>query len=724
MADKTTDDAEEVLDRTSGAAPKSGEDILSIALEQFDALYPSLQEERAEALDDRLFVSKSGAQWYGAWGDQWANSIMVEVNKTAQGCEKISANYRANRMNVTFRPVGTSAANDAAEVLNGMYRADFYNSKGQQALDNAFEEGMQGGYGAWRLTNVYCDEYDDDDDRQKIVFQTIVDADQSVYWDPNARLYDKSDAMYCFVVTAMSPEAFRKQYGDSPVDWPDANWRRYFEWFRRDVVRVAEYYRIQETTDTVYTLEHAATGETRKEWAKDLEENGLKDLKIEGWKVVKTKKGAKRRECRKWVMSGAAILGSPEGKVIAGGNIPVIPYYGKRWYIDNMERARGHVRLAKDPQRIYNSQISKLVETSALSPIERPIFTPEQIAGHENDWANANIDRAAYSLLNAIENPDGSQMPAGPIGKIEPPQLPPVLAALIQQTANDIAELTNNDDTTAQVKSNVSAEAMDIAATRTDDKNAVYMDNMRQSVQRCGEIYLAMARDIYVEEGREVETMDDEDNHGTAVLQEPYTDDKGRFSIRNDIAKGKFKVIADVSEQTATRRDKTVKTLFNFSQMVMAANPQLGGIAASVALLNMDGEGINDLQEYVRSQLVQQGVVKPTPEEQAELEQAQANAQPPAQEQALMATAELALAQAGKAKADTEKSVADTKLSEAKTVETLAKAHATSAGVGRAETETSLKVDQNEMAKKSAQEAERKPGFMERIFGGKPKNQA
>jgi hypothetical protein len=61
---------------------------------------------------------------------------------------------------------------------------------------------------------------------------------------------------------------------------------------------------------------------------------------------------------------------------------------------------------------------------------------------------------------------------------------------------------------------------MDIAATRTDAKSMIYMDNFRQSMQRCGEVYQAMARDVYVEEGREVPTLsEDGKEHGTATLR-------------------------------------------------------------------------------------------------------------------------------------------------------------------------------------------------------------
>jgi hypothetical protein len=74
----------------------------------------------------------------------------------------------------------------------------------------------------------------------------------------------------------------------------------------------------------------------------------------------------------------------------------------------------------------------------------------------------------------------------GPIGKIEPPQLQPVTAALLQIAAGDLQAET--DDGSDEVKANTSAEAMDIAATRIDAKSAIYLDNMKQSVQREGEI--------------------------------------------------------------------------------------------------------------------------------------------------------------------------------------------------------------------------------------------
>jgi hypothetical protein len=353
-----------------------------------------------------------------------------------------------------------------------------------------------------------------------------------------------------------------------------------------------------------------------------------------------------------------------------------------------MERVRGHVRLAKDPQRIYNSRRSaKLTETNALTPIERPIFYPEQVAGLEQSWADANINRSPYQLINPMIDPGtGQPFPPAPLTTLVPPQMAPVLAALIQITASDIGELTTNLDNSDQVRSNVSAEAMDMAATRTDAKSFVYMDNMRQSMQRCGEIYYTMAKSVYVEEGREVPTMDQDGQQGAATLQEPTTDDRGRFYIANDFSSGKFHVIADVSEATTTRRDKTVKAMVASAQVTAPFDPEGAAAMIGIALMNMDGELPEGFEDWNRQRLVAKGIVKPTDEEKKAMEDAAKNAQPDPQVKMVEAQSELAAAAAQKeaalaekARQDTLKSQADTQQSEAKTTLTLAQAHKTAA---------------------------------------------
>jgi len=103
-------------------------------------------------------------------------------------------------------PARTGAEDDElAEVCDGLFRADEQDSGATEAYDMAFEEMAAGGMGAWRLCAEYEDEYDEDSDEQRIRMEAIPDADTCVFFDPNARRYDKRDAKYWFCSDALFP---------------------------------------------------------------------------------------------------------------------------------------------------------------------------------------------------------------------------------------------------------------------------------------------------------------------------------------------------------------------------------------------------------------------------------------------------------------------------------------------------------------------------------------
>jgi hypothetical protein len=663
------------------------------ALERFTEIASATMGQRADSLTARRFSSIPGAQWEGDWAAQFDNTIRVEVNKTARGVDKIITYYRSNRITVEFRAVGGKSSEQTAETLGGLHRADAYHYKSQQARDNAFEEAASGGFGAYRLCTDYADARDPDDDSLRInPGKAIVDADQRVFFDLDSKLYDKSDADHAFVLSSFTTAGFERAYEGAASTWPESLLRMNYEWFRPSIVLVAEYYETEELSDTRQIWIMPVSGETQNWWQSDLDADDLAKLRDTGWKI-KSEKARKRQRIHKYTMSGLEVL-SDDG-FISGDMIPIVPVYGKRWFIENMERWRGHVQLAMDPQRIYNAQISKLVETSSLSPRQVPIFHPEQTAGHEADWARANIARLPYLRINPMTGSDGNPIPGGPVGYLAPPQLGPVDAAIIQLTANDIQELTSADDSTDTVQSNVSAQAMDIAATRIDANFGTYMDNMRQSVQREGEIYQAMSVDTYFEPGRVLDTMGDDGSDDEATLHEGVTDAQGNYSIRNDLARGRYKVISDVTEATATRRDKTVRAMLNVAQVATAAqNMDLSSAALFTALLNMDGEGVNEIQDWARTKALAIGLVKPTDEEKQAMETAQQNQQPDPNAQLAQSQSLALMAVAKKDSAMSDKLVADTALSKAKTLQTLTDAHDTNTRLGHAAFETFQKLTQ------------------------------
>lgn len=705
------------------------QEIHTLAMQRFDSVALPQQEMRAQSLQARRFVTIPGAQWESEWGEQYENMPRPEVDKITKSLEKIETDYRENRLTVDYVPAGNDTDDVTAETLDGLHRADSYHFKAQQARDNAFQEAIRGGFGAYRLTTDYADIYDPDDDRQRVnPGLTIVDADQCVYFDPASVLYDKSDAKWAFVITARPRADAVAEWGDDNIaPWPMQNWEWGWDWYSPDVVRFAEYYVCEKADDTLLVFTHDTSGEVERLYRSEIEEESLAERKAEGWSVEEKK--AKRKRVRKYVMNGSKVL--KDCGYIAGCEIPIVPVYGRRDYVDTMERWRGHVGKKMDRQRIYNASVAKVVEMQSLAPYEVPIVDPEQLTGYVDGkslaehWAEGNIKRLPVRLLKSLRNEDGSIAQAGPIGKIEPPQVQPATAALLQISS---ADLTDDDDQADEVKANVSADAMDIAASRVDSRSAIYLDNMRQSILREAEIYLGMAREVYFEPGREVETRTADGKDGIAILHKPEIDDQGVYRIRNDLARGQYRVIADVQESTSTARQKTVRQNMVLAEVAVKAGVQdLASAALLTAVMNQDGEGQSDMQEWARKKLIEIGVVKPTPEEQQQIEQMaaeQQNAPPDPAQTALQAQAEelASKAQLNQAKAVETMASAELKNAQAQAVGGPVSEPDTPNGLGEADSVAQIeeRAANAELKRAQAQklrgENERE-GFMARVMG-------
>ena len=196
--------------------------------EVFDRAMPRMNEcvsatsdQREQSLEDRRFCNIPGAQWEGVLAEQFAKRPMLEINKVNLSVLRIINNYRNNRIDAAFTSKKGAESEELAETCAGLYRADQEDSSADEAFDNAFEEGVGGGMGAWRLTAQYEDEYDEASEEQRIRFEPIYDADCTVYFDPSAKKYDKSDARFCFVITGMSHDAYEEEYGE-----PEASFER------------------------------------------------------------------------------------------------------------------------------------------------------------------------------------------------------------------------------------------------------------------------------------------------------------------------------------------------------------------------------------------------------------------------------------------------------------------------------------------------------------------
>jgi hypothetical protein len=578
---------------------------------------------------------------------------------------RIINEYRNNRISVEYIPKDGTEADELAETCNGLYRADEIDSHAEEAMDNAFEEAVGGGFGAWRLRTELEDEYAEDEeeeDYQRIRFEPIFDADSTVFFDLNAKRQDKSDAMFAFVLTAMTPEAYEAEWNDDPASWPKSVYMTQFDWSTQDAVYVAEYYVVEKRKEKVFIYADVL-GNEEEYTREDLEDEETALMIAATGMTLVREKTRKLRKIHKWILSGGGVL--EDSGYIAGSHIPIVPVYGKRWFVDNRERFMGAVRLAKDSQRLKNMQLSKLAEISAYSAARKPIMTPEQIAGHENVWGNDNVENYRYLLLNPVTDGQGNEQPMGPIGYSEPPDIPQPLAALLQITEQDVADLMGMQDAAEEMTPNISGVAIELIQTRVDQNNFIYMSNMSKAVKRGGEIWLSMARDVYVERGRKMKTVAQNGDIAGITLNTPTIDEETSATVyANDLERAKFDVAVTVGPSSESKRAGTVRSLVGMLQFAQN-DPEMSTVLTSMAMMNMEGEGLKDVRKFFRTRLVKMGAVEPNEEEMQAME-AELQAQEPD------ANAALLMAEAEKSQTQALLNVARVAETEAKTAKTMA----------------------------------------------------
>jgi hypothetical protein len=241
------------------------------------------------------------------------------------------------------------------------------------------------------------------------------------------------------------------------------------------------------------------------------------------------------------------------------------------------------------------------------------------------------------------------------VGKVEPTQVPAALAALIQLSGQDIADITGSSEQADDVPANTSAQAIELVHQRVDAKTFIYTDNFGTAVRRCGTVWKGMAAELYVEEGRKMRAIDEKGGDTYITIGEPAIAKDGS-QIASNVFDGKYRCIVDVGPSSRTRRDATVRSLVGMAEAAGSANDQeLAAACITAALAEMDGEGINDLKKWVRMRGIRLGILQPTDDEKQELAQEAQNQQPDP-------TSDLMAAKTAESKAAAMQKVADANL--------------------------------------------------------------
>ena len=526
---------------------------------------------RAEALDDVRFAA----------GDQWPvdvqNSRVLEarpcltINKLDAYVRQICNQQRQQRPRIKVHGMNNESDAKVAEIITGITRHIENQSDADQAYDHAFEYCVKMGWGYWRVTTDYIK----DDSFDQEIYIKRIENPFSVYFDPNSVQPDGSDAEKCLVTTVVSKAVFRKMY-------PDADDVQGFssrgtgdtesEWVTKEDIRIAEYFYTEREKAMIIQLSDGTTGYSDEMPSKEV-------LAAAGITVI-DKRDTWRKKIKWCKLTAMQILEEGEW---AGKYIPIVPVYGQEVRVDDKHKKFGLVRMAKDPQRMYNYWSTALTETVALAPKAKWLLAEGQDEGHENEWAMANI-KAMPVLRYKQTDIEGRPAPAPTRLQPEPP--PAGVMSALQGMNQDLQAVVGIFDPSQLPQGNMSGKALQGQQMQVDMTNFHYYDNLTRSIRHTGRIILDLIPKIYDRE-RVMRIIGDDGKPEMVTINQQGQDENGVSKVLNDVTVGEYDVVMETGPGYNSKRQEAVDSMVQ----MLSVDPALMQQAGDLIFRNMDFPG-------------------------------------------------------------------------------------------------------------------------------------
>jgi len=597
-----------------------------------DKAFSHGQVVREQAANDSTFY------WITQWDDNSLSDSQSlfrgEFNIIRKAGRQIMADLASNPVSIDFSPKADSR-DDGADLIDGLYLSSLRNNQAIESFGNADNEAVVCGVGAWVLYTDY-ESTRSGDNHQVILRKPVYEANNGLFWDPNAKLADKSDADYVSVLYTYSEDGYNKLVEDLTGEEstgmgpsfasPDESY--VFPWFGENAkVYVTEFYHREKVKDKILTMVDPFD-QTLQLRESDLED--VMDDMIDSGYTIESEKVIERWQVTKYIASGSDILngeigedGDRVGEVIAGENIPVVPEYGERAFIEGEEYYEGITRLAKDPQRLRNFQMSYLADIVSRSPRPKPIFFPEEIQGFEHMYEEAGSENnLPYYLRNRL-SANGEPLNMGDPARMPEQPIPSALIASINLSREAVADVANPGLPQDIADPDLSGKAVYALQNRLDQQSMVYQTNRKHARRRDAVIYASMASEIHDAPRNVTITKPDGARENVQIMEMVIDKETGEPTVLNDITNMEFEVFADIGPSYTSQKQQDRDSLETLISRLPTGDPMGNALMLKYIML-MDGIYFEDMRKYANKQLLLTGIKEPeTDEDKAIVQQAQ-----------------------------------------------------------------------------------------------------
>ena len=571
--------------------------LLAEARSRLRMAIDAYSETREDELDDLRFYAGSPDNNF-----QWPQDVLsargtiqgevgnarptLTINKLPQHVRQVTNEQRMNRPGIKVIPSDEEAAEEVAEVYNGVIRHIEYISDADVAYDTACENQVAYGEGYVRLLTEYCDE---DSFDQDIKIGRIRNS-FSVYMDPMIQDPTGADARWCFITEDLTKQEYERLYpnaapittlmslgvGDQSIS----------QWINENTVRIAEYFYIEHEKRklNLYPGNQTAFDGSPED----------KTFKMMFGRPTRQRESTIRKV--KWCkINGYEILEESEW---AGKYIPVVRVIGNEFEIDGRMYVSGLVRNAKDAQRMYNYWVSQEAEMLALAPKAPFIGYGGQFEGYETQWKTANTKNWPYLEVNPdVTDGQGAVLPLPQ--RAQPPMASSGLLQAKAGASEDIKSATGQYNASLGMTSNERSGKAILARQREGDIGTYhYVDNLARAIRHVGRQLIDLIPKIY--DTQRIARIVGEDGESDMVKINPMQPEPVRKIVDeegNTIDKiynpavGKYDVRVVTGPGYATKRQEALESMAQLLQ----GNPQLWQVAGDLFVKNMDWPGADDL---------------------------------------------------------------------------------------------------------------------------------
>lgn len=548
-------------------------------------------EDREPAMDDLRF--KKGDQWDAEAIEQRKldNRPCLTFNNIPAIIRQVTNDARQNKQSIQVAPVDDGADVKVAEVIEGLIRHIEYDSGADAAYDTALESAATIGFGYFRAVT----EYESPESFNQVIKIKRIRNPFTVHLDPNAQEADGSDAQYAFISSRVSREEFKRIYprASATGEGVGTSTGDQSVWESKDWVRIAEYYRIEYTADTLHQL-----GDGSTILASDKQFN-------RALQVVQSRP-THRRKVMWYKITGAETLEKAE---IACDTIPVFPVYGDEIDEDGKVTRSGIVRDAKSPKMMENYWLTSATEEIAMRTKTPFIGALGQFEGLEQDWNAANVRNFAYLEYNPV-SVEGSLAPAP---QRQPPADVPTGFIQMAGIARDtVKAVTGIYDASLGNRSNeTSGLAIKARQAQGDVANFHLVDNLTRAIVRLAKCLIQMIPRIYDTQrvvrilGEDRKAVDHVAINTPAPAKgpdgQPVMDLFGKAvqTVLNDLTVGTYDVTVSTGPAYNTLRQETVANMIE----VGGKWPKLFELAGDKLVGAMDWPGAEEIAERLKRAL-------------------------------------------------------------------------------------------------------------------------